>query len=151
MASFQSSVMALTYISGATTTMAIRYRVPNINSGYKMKYPYAISLLAIFSGSLIFIWTGWNNIYKAIILLIIFFISYSINSLIKKNHVNFKYSIWLIIYFLLIVPTSYLSNFGGINYYNVYCITFMVLLISIITLHLAQQKIALERLQYKQQ
>ena len=143
MGAFLTSLVSLTYMTAATSTVAMRYRLPNIARPFRLRCVTLVSILGVFSSSLIFIWGGWSIVSKAgIAVLIATFLLWLYRTFGAKSEKmawNFKESIWFWFYIVAVTLTSYFSDFGGTKDINLYCLTIILLVISTITIFLARK------------
>ncbi|MED7788295.1 APC family permease [Francisella sp. 19X1-34] len=143
MTTFLTSLISLTYLTGATSTLAMRHRLPDIHRPFKLKGVFLISLLGVFSSTLVFLWSGWDIVSKsgiAICIAIFMLGAYRNFGADKSEKISwhFKQSVWFWFYIIAVSAVSYLSNFGGIGFLDFYSAAAMLLVISFITCIIAK-------------
>ncbi|MFC4892608.1 APC family permease [Pseudofrancisella aestuarii] len=143
MATFLTSLIALTYVTGSTSTMALRHHLPDIHRPFRLKFAYLICTLGIFAASLVFLWSGWVIISKAGVALIIAIVMLGAYRIFRHDksediHWNFRESIWFWFYIVAVTLVSYFSTFGGTGLLNFYYSTLALLVISFITITIAK-------------
>lgn len=143
MTTFLTSLISLTYLTGATSTLAMRHRLPNIDRPFKLKGVFLISLLGVFSSTLVFLWSGWDIVSKSgIAICIAIFMLGTYRSLgadkSEKISWHFKQSIWFWFYIVAVSIVSYLSDFNGIGFLDFYSAAAILLIISFITCIIAK-------------
>lgn len=144
MTAFLTSLISLTYLTGATSTMAMRYRLPNMSRPFKLRGVYLVSILGIFASTLVFLWSGWAIVSKsgiAICIAIIMLSAYRKFGADKSQEIswNFRESTWFWFYIVAVTVVSYLSTFGGIGYLKTHTAAIALLVISFITIVLARR------------
>jgi amino acid transporter len=144
MTTFLTSLISLTYLTGATSTLAMRHRLPNIYRPFKLKGVFLISLLGVFSSTLVFLWSGWEIVSKSgiAICIAIFMLGAYRNfgaDKLEKISWHFKQSIWFWFYIIAVSIVSYLSDFGGIGLLDFYSAAAVLLVVSFITCIIAKQ------------
>jgi len=116
MVGFLVSCLVLGYVVGPMSLMII-----NQTSVYRSKKLIEIlCLVAFYICNLMIFWSGWETIYKIIILFVIGYVLLSVKIFSKYSSVNFENlnlirGIWVIFYIIGIGVISYLGSFGGIN------------------------------------
>ncbi|QLE79837.1 APC family permease [Francisella sp. Scap27] len=143
MTAFLTSLISITYITGATSTMAMRYRLPDIHRPFRLKFVGLVSVVGIFASTLVFLWSGWDIVSKSGIAI---FIAIALLGLYRKfgadkdEHIswNVKESIWFWFYIIAVSIVSYLSDFGGIAAFDFYQAAGVLFIISVITALLAR-------------
>ena len=134
--------ISLTYLTAATSTIAMRYRLPDIERPFRLRCVSLVSTLGIFASSLIFIWGGWSIVSKAgVAIFIAILLLWLYRKYGAKDGVmswNFRESVWFWFYIVAVTIASYFSGFGGIGFLNLYSLAVVLLIISGITVLLAK-------------
>ena len=145
MATFLTSLIALTYLTGPTSTMALRYHLPDIERPFRLKGAYLLSILGMLAATLVFIWSGWGTVSKAGIAIIIAMASLGIYKMLRFNKSdkicwNIRESLWFWVYMYLVTVASYLSPvaFGGNGMLNIYTLFIVLLINSFIVVTIAK-------------
>ncbi|QIV94290.1 APC family permease [Allofrancisella frigidaquae] len=143
MAAFLTSLISLTYLTGATSTLAMRYRLPDMERPFRLKAAFLISVLGVFASTLVFLWSGWSIVSKSgfAIFIAIFLLALYRNFGADKSAKifwNFKESIWFWFYIIAVTVVSYFSEFGGTGALDFYSAALILLLVSFITALLAK-------------
>lgn len=143
MTAFLTSLISLTYITGATSTVAMRHKLPDIKRPFRLKCVTTISVLGVFASSMIFLWSGWDIVSKsgfAVCIAIFMLGAYRRFGADKteKFSWNFKQSIWFWFYIVAVSVVSYFSTFGGTGILNIYSAAVVLIVISYITIILAK-------------
>ncbi len=143
MATFLTSLIALTYITGPTSTMALRHHLPDMHRPFRLKGAYLLSTLGMFAATLVFLWSGWAIVSKAGIALIIALVMLGVYRTFRRDRSeeiqwNLRESVWFWIYIVLITLVSYFSSFGGTGDLDLYCSSAIVLVISFIVVTIAK-------------
>ena len=144
MTAFLTSLISLTYLTGATSTIAMRYRLPDIHRPFRLRCVYIVSILGVFASSMIFLWSGWDIVSKsgfAIFIAISMLGAYRKFGTDRSDKLswNFKQSIWFWFYIIAVSIVSYFSTFGGNGALDIYKAAIVLLIISCITIILARQ------------
>ncbi|MGQ4005869.1 APC family permease [Francisellaceae bacterium CB300] len=142
MAAFLTSLVSLTYLTAATSTVAMRYRLPDIARPFRLRCVTLVSILGVFASSLIFIWGGWSIVSKAgfavFIAIFLLWLYRKFGAKDESMSWNFRESIWFWFYIIAVTIASYFSAFGGIGILNLYSLAVVLLVISGITVLLAR-------------
>ncbi|MCF6808421.1 APC family permease [Thiotrichales bacterium 19S9-12] len=117
MATFLTSLMALTYSIAPIGLYTLRKRLPDYPRPFKLVIGRIWSVAALYACTLMVYWSGWHIVSKAgfvilaglVILVVHYFLRFN---RAKKMQWNFPQSIWLWIYFSGITLMSYLGNYG---------------------------------------
>ncbi|MCF6768221.1 APC family permease [Thiotrichales bacterium 19S11-10] len=117
MATFLTSLMALTYSIAPIGLYTLRKRLPDYPRPFKLVIGRIWSVAALYACTLMVYWSGWHIVSKAgfvilaglVILVVHYFLRFN---RAKKMQWNFRQSIWLWIYFSGITLMSYLGNYG---------------------------------------
>ncbi|HAG62134.1 MAG: amino acid permease [Legionellales bacterium] len=120
MVTFLTSLMAISYVIGPISLLALRYQIPNQSRLLKLPFPRLWSYTAFFLCNCLAYWSGWDIISKlslAIIAGIIILFGYrTINATARSIPLNSRCALWLWPYFGGLTLISYLGSFGhGIN------------------------------------
>lgn len=120
MASFLSSLVAVTYSAGPITLLALRKQLPHQPRALRLPFAFVWSSIAFFISTLLIYWCGWNIIFKLIVALLIggiILTFYQLKSQWRqdkeKSEINWTASIWMWVYFAGLAIISYLGGFGG--------------------------------------
>ncbi|AIT10149.1 amino acid transporter [Candidatus Francisella endociliophora] len=143
MTAFLTSLISLTYLTGATSTIAMRHKLPDIDRPFKLRCVYLVSVLGVFASSMVFLWSGWSIVSKsgfAICIAIFMLGAYRKFGAEKSERIswNFKESIWFWFYIVAVSIVSYFSTFGGTGALDIYKAAIVLLVISYITIILAK-------------
>jgi amino acid transporter len=118
MASFLTSLMALTYISAPLCSLALTLHLPDHDRYFKLPYPKVWCFIAFYICNLLFYWTGWDILQKLLIMLIVGFIALVVYRWYSGKreqllHLNWKASSWMWCFFIGQSIVSYYGSFGG--------------------------------------
>jgi len=143
MATFLTSLIALTYVTGPTSTMAMRKALPNLNRPFRLRCAYLMSTLGMFAASLVVLWSGWYIISKAGFAIVIAIIMLGVYRIFRKDksekiHWHFRESIWFWYYIIAVTLVSYFSTFDGIGLLDVYWSSGILLFVSFVSVTLAK-------------
>lgn len=119
MVGFLVSCLVLGYVVGPLSLMVLVREKPALFP-FSQKLIHPLCLVAFYICNLLIYWSGWNIVYK---IMILFFIGYIvlIFNLYKKGNTAFKKTFhfsrgsWSLVYLLGISLISYLGSFGGIH------------------------------------
>ncbi|WP_440992877.1 APC family permease [Cysteiniphilum litorale] len=118
MATFLTSLVALTYIMGPVSASALRLRIPEAHRPFRLPFARIWNIMAFYASTLIVYWSGWNIVSKTSFMIAIAIIVLMFYRIFKKDkslmiNWNFKQSYWLWLYLVLLTAVSYLGNYGG--------------------------------------
>lgn len=133
-ATFLTSLLALTYALGPVCLLALRKQVPNLNRPFKLPLGTLWALVAFYICTLLTYWSGWPILWKTSLLLIIgyvFFLSYyALFGRHRGDSLDFKASLWVWIYIFGVALISYFGNFQGTGQLSDLVVYFLLFLIS---------------------
>lgn len=117
MASFLSSLMAVTYSVGPITLLALRQQVPEMKRVFRLPFATVWATVAFYVCTLLVYWCGWAIISKLSIALAIGgLILFGYQLKLQKDNsqidLDWKASTWMWVYFAGLAVISYLGNFG---------------------------------------
>jgi amino acid transporter len=113
--SFIISCFIVSYIIGPISLIVLRKTEPDISRPFTLPYAKTIALLAFYICNLLIFWTGWQTVYKMMIVLGVGMLFYGYHCFHEKNALRLKQwrtSGWLIPYFIMLSIVSYLGTFG---------------------------------------
>ena len=116
MVTFLTSLMAISYVIGPISLLALRHQIPNQPRLLKLPFPTLWSYFAFFLCNCLAYWSGWDIISKlllAIIAGIIILFGYRIiNTTARSIPLHSRSALWLWPYFGGLTLISYLGSFG---------------------------------------
>jgi amino acid transporter len=115
MVAFLSAAILLSCAMAPISLVALRKQQPEKRRPFKLPFAKSLSLFGFYIANLMLYWTGWDNISKLILAIILGFLAFLVKSFWQKNlflKKDFKSSIWLIPYLLGLGCISYLGTFG---------------------------------------
>ena len=124
MASFLTSLMAITYTIGPITLIALRRQLPDRPRPFKLPFADVWCYVAFCICALLTYWCGWDIIKKlgiAMLIALLILAIYQVSSArMRARKMHWKQSAWLWIYFAGMCLISYLGTFGnGLGILNV--------------------------------
>jgi amino acid transporter len=112
-----SSATVLIYIMGPVALHALRKNAPDLHRPFRLSGMEVISPLSFVFASLIVYWTGWKTDSWLLGVQIIMFILFLVFKNAAPKSVPFvqqiRSSLWLVVYYLVILILSYLGTFQG--------------------------------------
>ncbi len=130
MVGFLVSCLVLGYVVGPMSLMVLSRTQPERFGNISKKWMQAFCLLAFYICNLMIFWSGWQTIYKIMILFTIGYIILGIKILREKDShqmedLNIIRGSWIIAYMIGMGVISYFSSFGG-NHTIAFGIDFLV-------------------------
>ncbi len=117
MASFLTSLMAITYTIGPISLLALRRQLPDRPRPFKLPAANLWCYIAFCICALLTYWCGWDIIFKLAIAmvfaLLILVIYHVFSPRMRQRKMHWRESTWLWVYFVGICIISYLGSFGG--------------------------------------
>jgi amino acid transporter len=117
MVAFLTSLMALSYAMGPVCLIALRHQLPQQHRPLKLAYGTTWGYLAFFICNCLAYWTGWSNISKLfiaiIISLIVLFLYRLCSTSARDRPLNISSAGWLLPYIIGLSIISYLGTFGN--------------------------------------
>ena len=133
-ATFLTSLLALTYALGPICLLALRKQVPDLKRPFKLPMATLWSVIAFYICSLLTYWSGWTIIWKTTALLavgyLIFLVYYAVFARKKEGTLDFKASLWVWVYMIGMAILSYFGDFGGIEALSNFKVYFLLALLS---------------------
>jgi amino acid transporter len=140
-ATFLTSLLALTYALGPVCLLALRKQAPDLKRPFKLPIGKLWSVVAFYICTLLTYWSGWTIVWKTTVLLaagyFIFLIYYAIFGRKKEGTLDFLASLWVWFYLVSMAIISYLGSFNGINFLSNTEIYISLIMISCVTLWLS--------------
>ncbi len=120
MASFLTSLFAITYAIGPLSLLALRKQAPQQPRPLRLPFVHLWAFLSFYICTLLAYWSGWEVLSKMGIALVIglFFLMVFRLSTHRSISLNFRESIWLWPYFIGLMLISYLGDYGGRNLFS---------------------------------
>jgi amino acid transporter len=119
MASFLTSLMAITYIMAPLGVLTLREHLQDHPRFFKLPFARAWCFVAFYICSLLFYWTGWDVLKKLLVMLLIglvMLVAYRFYA--HKDKVfdlDWQPSLWLWAFFIGEAIVSHLGTFGGLG------------------------------------
>lgn len=116
MVAFLSSTLILSYAIGPIALFALRHQIREKKRPFKLPFYKLACLFAFFISNMMLFWTGWHNLSKLIVVIVIGFFVFFLSSLINKKFLtkhDYKAGWWLIPYIGGMGLISYLGEYGG--------------------------------------
>lgn len=115
MVSFLVSCLVIAYAVGPISCAVLRETMPDIKRPFRIPAYKILCVLAFFISNLIVYWTGWQVIWKTLIIIGMGypFLYYQHRVSSKPINFSFQKALWLIPYLFGIGLISYLGDFGG--------------------------------------
>jgi amino acid transporter len=113
--SFVISCFIVSYIIGPISLIVLRKTDPHVPRPFVLPFGKTIALLAFYICNLLIFWTGWQTVFKMMIVLGIGMLFYAYSAYREKNGAHLKHwqtSWWLFPYFILLTLISYCGSFG---------------------------------------
>lgn len=118
MASFLTSLMALTYSIAPISLYTLRKRLPNYPRPFKLIIGRFWAFAALYACTLMVYWSGWHIVSKAGFVIIAGLLILGLHHLLSRRSKsvkmkwNVRQSIWLWIYLIGLSLISYLGDYG---------------------------------------
>lgn len=153
MATFLTSLVALTYIMGPISAYTFRYRFKDMERPFKLPFGRAWCIVAFYASTLIVFWSGWEIVSKTSFMIAIAIVVLALYRHFRKDKSkaidwDFAQSIWFWCYLAAVTLVSYLGSYGGglgyLDLYSAMAILFVICLIAnvlAVKLSLSSEKI----------
>jgi len=112
-----TTLFAISYGLAPVCMVALRNKLPLEKRPIKLPFGYLWAYLAFFFSTMFVYWSGWEVISKVILVFLISFVLTIIYQIIAKK--SFKKlvnhwiaSIWMWVYFIVIIIASYMGSYG---------------------------------------
>ncbi|WP_235826860.1 APC family permease [Facilibium subflavum] len=150
MATFLTSLVALTYIMGPVSASTFRKKVPDMDRPFRLPVARIWMIAAFYASTLIVYWSGWNIVSKTGVMIAVAIIVLTAYCFFKKDKTtkvdwHIRQSYWLWGYLVLLSIVSYLGDYGGgigmLNNFNAMALLLVICIIS----HYAAVKLSLPK------
>jgi amino acid transporter len=114
-----TSATVLSFASGAVIIMVFRRELPDHERPFFLKGGWIIPFLAFWSSNLIVFWSGWDIIWKMMLMNLMGFILLGIYELGWHKHtpkLDFLSGLWMIPWFGGLTLISWLGTFSGVEH-----------------------------------
>lgn len=113
-----SAALILSYALAPISTAALRYRYPEMSRPFRVKWMTVLGPLSFVVASLIIYWSGWQTVSWLLgIQILMFGIYLLLHRYVPTQQINLKQqiksSLWLVVYYALMIGLSWLGSFGG--------------------------------------
>lgn len=109
---FVTAGTVLSFGSGPVALLAMRKQLPDNKRPFRLPFPEIMAYLGFLAANLIVYWSGWNDIWKLIIAVLVGYIILIIHE--ASNHkktppLEIKHGLWIIVWLIGIAIISYLG------------------------------------------
>ncbi|MDF7675134.1 APC family permease [Neisseriaceae bacterium ESL0693] len=116
-----SAALILSYALAPISAAALRRHYPHMARPFRVKWMALLGPLSFVVASLIIYWSGWHTVSWLLGVQIGMFILYLLlHRYVPTQPISLKQqirsSLWLVVYYLLLILLSWLGSFGGIGY-----------------------------------
>ncbi len=111
---FVTAGTVLSFGSGPVALLAMRKQVPKHIRPFKLPMVYLLSYVAFFAANLIVYWSGWTDIWKLMLAVIIGYVVLIIHEAANHKHtppLEFKNGAWIIVWLVGLTLISYLGSY----------------------------------------
>jgi amino acid transporter len=110
----------LSFGSGAIALLTFRKQIPNQDRPYRQGGAWIIAPLALLSTNLIMYWSGWDQVWKMMIAVLIGYVLLAIFQMADANKrrapkLDFAHGWWVLVWFAGITVVSYLGSYSGVS------------------------------------
>ena len=150
MVAFLSSILVATYALVPICLISLRKQHPNLKRTFKLPFYYFISFFAFYLCNLMLYWTGFENMLKLFICVLLGVIVYVLNLIklksFKRNISTIIKSSWLLFYFAGMTLINLFGSFGGgLDAYPHYSEYPLIAFFSSFVLYLSQKSILTQK------
>lgn len=115
-----SAALVLSYAIAPVTAAGLRRDAPDLPRPFRVRAFGIIGPISFMISALIVYWSGWNTLSWLLGLQIVMFVVYVMcKGKVPEHTVSLaqqvKSSLWLIVFYALIILFSWLGSFGGLN------------------------------------
>ena len=115
-----SAALVLSYAIAPVTAAGLRRNAPDLPRPFRVRAFAIIGPVSFMVSALIVYWSGWNTLSWLLGLQIVMFVVYVMcKGKVPEHTVSLaqqvKSSLWLIVFYALIILFSWLGSFGGLN------------------------------------
>src|SRR3990167_3640059 len=120
MVGFLVSCLILGYVVGPMSLMVLARQKPDLLKPFSEKIIHAICVIAFYICNLLIYWSGWQIVFKIMILFLIGYVILFCMVLKKQNNklrgkLNFMRGSWTILYLIGTALISYCGSFGSLK------------------------------------
>ncbi|MGP2733239.1 APC family permease [Serratia bockelmannii] len=115
-----SAALVLSYAIAPVTAAGLRRNAPDMPRPFRVRAFCVLGPLSFIISALIVFWSGWDTVSWLLGLqILMFFIYILFKNQVPTHAVSLRQqiwsSLWLIVFYALVIGLSYLSSFGGIG------------------------------------
>ena len=115
-----SAALVLSYAIAPVTAAGLRRNAPDMPRPFRVRAFCVLGPLSFIISALIVFWSGWDTVSWLLGLqILMFFIYILFKNQVPTHAVSLRQqiwsSLWLIVFYALVIALSYLSSFGGIS------------------------------------
>lgn len=113
-----TSLTVLSFGSGSIALLTFRKQIPNQERPYRQGGAWIIAPLALLSTNLIMYWSGWEQVWKMMLAIVLGYILlgvFQLSDASKKRapKLEFANGWWVLVWFAGVTLVSYLGNYSG--------------------------------------
>lgn len=113
-----TSLTVLSFGSGSIALLTFRKQIPHQERPYRQGGAWIIAPLALLSTNLIMYWSGWDQVWKMMLAIVVGYVLLGIFQVSDARHkrapqMDFAHGWWVLVWFVGILIVSYLGNYSG--------------------------------------
>jgi amino acid transporter len=113
MVAFLSSCSILSYLIGPICLLSFRKYRAHENAGFRLKFTKTVCFLGFYAGMLMLLWCGFDIVWKLALSILV---GVTLHVLADRQSLQQKsWLLWFGLFFALLLPISYSSQYGGIG------------------------------------
>lgn len=116
-----TTMTVLSFGSGPIALLTLRRQIPDVERPFKLRGAWVIASLALLSTNLIIYWSGWDQVWKMMLAIVLGYILLGIFQARAKGNappLDFRYGWWVLFWFAGITILSYLGSYSGTSAAN---------------------------------
>ncbi|MEM7177878.1 MAG: APC family permease [Pseudomonadota bacterium] len=108
------AAIILSFLAGPIAVAALRHLASDVHRPFRVPISHVLAPVAFVIASLLIFWTGWETIYRLLLLLALGLLLFLVRlTIIGREDLDPKGVRWFVPYLMALTTISYLGTFGG--------------------------------------
>lgn len=113
-----TTMTVLSFGSGPIALLTLRKQVPDVERPFRLRGAWVIASLALLSTNLIIYWSGWDQVWKMMLAIVLGYILLGLFQLRAPGAappLNFSHGWWVLVWFAGITLLSFFGSYSGVS------------------------------------
>jgi amino acid transporter len=116
-----TTMTVLSFGSGPIALLTLRRQIPDVERPFRLRGAWVIASLALLSTNMILYWSGWDQIWKMMVAIVLGYILLAIFQFRDNGYappLDFQHGWWVLVWFAGVTVVSYLGSYSGTSATN---------------------------------